>query len=842
VTDGLQTKEFIETLPGVTASFWDQIPDKDLPNTIKLIGDLSFRYFHSVKDFSINSLERDMVIPTSDFIPALKLISVLDKLSQRIAASDGTPRYNLYQKAFDEILFSQNPKVNIKDSGNIQQFRDLRAYWERRKPPGVEDDGFVSFFGMEVIPGYLGLTMFVKEEERYRGNDRIDEKNIYGKPVKKFNNWEFQRWARDYLAQNIDRQTALRDALLPMKVELEELAMISLGDTLKMTHNRQGEYRETLPKILPADFYTFRDVSVLVDYFLKGVLKPGMQYFHKGAYTHEMELFKNDRLNARIQLGNSISFLKCDEELFSFFDSVSFQSIISKLGACRTTRSGHDCYPSLAIGHLFANTPPPSEAIGDILSFAELRRRYSAADIYGKSLKELGIKEETIAVFGQERIRELLLLSSDPELQVSETLSYFSQHRDFFNDPQMRWLFDHLIFEAPLLIESLEKGPEAAKWLVENFASLLHREYVDFAADSDEAHVLFIIKINRVLEEIVNDVSRQHPDIFPSHYISPLPDVKKKIIQLLNESTSISFKGVISRELAISYGNSATLSEVDLPLFLTANVAAHFTSLEVNDPLTSVELQVAVIKQKANIERLLTPNDKRNDLINQVVGKFVHNLDPQTKWAYHDTFPLITNGESEYRNRIVFDIVKGKIWTSQGVLGSLPHEIVHNPTVGSLGINFAQVEVHSIGENLWSLYDQNGIHYRINSQGPIIQKLIGENWYQLDEAQNIAIKALQRDKQQWVFKNFNGDTFVHIEDALTHKPFVLAKLQKDAAEVVIYKLDPITGAPTNLILDNVSNNALQVSVVDHLKICPELGINGRISPVVGRRNKFYSEL
>lgn len=335
----LQTKEFIEALPGVTEIFWDHIPEKDLSNTIELIGDLSFRYFHSVKDFSEKSLVRDLVMPASDFIPALKLISLLDKLIQRIAVSDGIPRYNLYQKLFDEILFSKNPKVLIKDPACIHQLRDLRAYWQLRKPPEANSDDFISFFGAEVAAEYSGLMM--SAQEKYRVTTIIPKKNIYGVEVKSFRNWKYQGWARDYLVRNIKKQEDLRKVLLPAEVvDIEVLAMVSLGN--KLCKDYFDEVDTILPKILPLDFYTSRDVSKLVEYFLREELTSGIG----NEVQHDRFVF-----SVRSNLDNGFSYLQLG----------NLNS--KKPRACRSRWSGNNygCVETLPIGHSFANTPPPPQ-------------------------------------------------------------------------------------------------------------------------------------------------------------------------------------------------------------------------------------------------------------------------------------------------------------------------------------------------------------------------------------------------------------------------------------------------------------------------------------------------
>ncbi|MBA3815412.1 MAG: DUF3638 domain-containing protein [Parachlamydiaceae bacterium] len=804
----LQSKEFIQNLPGVSDTFWEQVPEKDLSNAIELIGDLSFRFFHSVMEFSVESPEREMMIPTSDFIIALKLLTLLDKLTQRIAVSDGTPRYNLYQKSFDEILFSRNPKVSINDPLSIRLINDLRAYWENRKPLKIHDDEFISFFGVEITHQLFGLMMFSKVDNLSGMNIG---KTIFGKPVKHFHKWEFQQWARDYLARNIEKQVAFKNIFFPNQVGLEELAMLGIGTQLNIKYESEAT---RIPKILPLDFYTSRDVSILAHYFLSGMLKKGVE-----------KIFEKDRLDVEVEFlfGDKYSTMK-----FLEYDNPLAQQY-SDLSACRTPWSGSlECVNSPQIGHMFANTPPPSEAVDDIWAFAELRRRHSPADIFGKSLKNLDIKEATIAALGKERIQELLFLSSDSKTQVSDTISYFAQHRNFLSDPQLGWLFEHLIFEPPLLMEALEKDSFAAKQLVGNLANLLNRGYADFlkeesgdfVADSDEAYVLFIVHLNRVCEEYVNDVSERQPDIFSNHFTSPLPDAKKKMMQFLEKSTSTSLKSMISRELTISYGNSPILDEADLILFLTANVDAHLIPSELIDNLTRLELQMAVAKQRSRIEHLLGSDDKKNELINSVLGKFISNFNPQNKWNYFDTFPLIANDDGQ--NKIVFNIIEGKIWTYQGMIGSLPSEIAQNPILSSLKLNIAQTEVHSIGENLWSLKDQNGVEYRVDSRVPIFQKLIGENWYQLDETKNIAIEALRRDKLQWVFKNSNDNTLVHIEDALTHKPIALVELKIYDESVIIHKLDSITGATTNLILDNPDNKKSELHFLTDIEDANEI--------------------
>ena len=115
-------------------------------------------------------------------LAAIKLISIMDRLSQRVTI-EGLTLPNSYQKRFGDLLFGKHSKLSVNDPSWDQEIIKLKKYWAQRMPADGREEEFVSFFGIEALgKESYQYELFDSKDERKKKHRRrcshISENNV----------------------------------------------------------------------------------------------------------------------------------------------------------------------------------------------------------------------------------------------------------------------------------------------------------------------------------------------------------------------------------------------------------------------------------------------------------------------------------------------------------------------------------------------------------------------------------------------------------------------------------------------------------------------------------------
>ncbi len=822
------TKAFIQRLPAPSNDFWDSVPSSDVEETIKMLGTLSDLFLRSINQMVGSNPLWTSAESSHDFISQVKLLTLLDKLSQKLSP-EGMSYPNLYQASFERIFNHTQLGFTVNDPLWEKELIDLKTYWKDRRPQAAENpDEFVSFFGFETLESTdsYSMVLYTTEEKRneFHGQ-RTPSKTPLNQPRLLFAKWEFQQWALEYL-----RRWGLNPSHKGSRLTTE----LETRGAEKVATSVLSVY-----PFLPPIFYTLRSVSY-VTYFLFNQVLQG---------SPEKELRIHWEKSRSLGVGESFQLIN-NQRGSNFIKGK--KDIDSLTPEARWTNDKNSKNVRVYSGQLFGEYPPPDEAIADIFSFNGQRRRYSFREIFENRIAEqqtppspqtISLKPITIATFGEERIKEYLLLSAEPSQQVTATLSYFSQHRDQLSTPAGQWLCERLLFEPTLLLEALLKSPAKAGILIDQFDRFLLAEYQALEQFEDPRRVLFIVHLHRMFVDYVSYAQSEMEKRGISLAASQLPPVQEKILQFLDSPSCLLIKNHLNRELVLSYKHAKKLTKEEVLDLFRADIAtqlerqvegdhsdsskADIAAFLRDNPLLKMQQQEVVAAQLDNIRAVMGDSDKRDFVLNSILRNYIPDFPTSTKWYPYEQFPWFSTTEphdSHKGGNYVIDLLERKIVTPGGVLGMLPADIASLDSVKALKPTHPQTVITPNGVNGWRLVSPDKKVYYItkskyDSKYFIHQEIKGKPFL-LDKDAPLKMGSLTLGKTIWVFNEEKQSVF-YLEDFITSRPYALVipenkgmdissgtlvKTLEHRSPLVVRRLDPQTGEETPFILEDVGNS------------------------------------
>lgn len=815
----------INNLPSPTSNFWSSLPIDNIPEAIEKLTDLEFNLAFSVNDY-VNINNNELYTPSGAIVNVMKLIAIMNALVERVQILDVTlPPLNLYQKSFEEIFENKNPWISALSPTANNLLKNIKDYWIQRKPKGAENSYFVSIFGIEAAPptfgmGYdfleqTGIELFADNEEIRRNHGYRMDTNSWGEDVLKYCDWQFQKWAEEYLKNHPKKYKELQETLLKQFPHdhhifdnIKTLAIFSLVDKMKDPSSTEENFKAV--KVLPNFFYKLRDASFIADYFFKGFIGQNGQV--SSLDRQKLLTWSLTRSNKKKEVNKYI--LEISHKLYNSEGSNSELYDLTwsgKLKRVRSIPSGLTSFKRLA----------PSREINNIWSkYGKERFRLSPEEIRSKHPLELGLSKETIEKYGIERTRNLLTLSSIKELQIFRTLSYFSQDSNFLDTEDGKWLFENLVFEPLILREALMQGGSHVRLLLTTFQNFIHQQYQSISMN--DSKIIFLIRIHRRFQQEVQNIHAHHPEYISGKIQKIIPDARTKISELLQSSPlSNTLRTALSQELAISYSYNDSWDEKSLVQFLKAHVTTNtLGEAGLIDILSNLEQRDAINHQLQNLFLFFKENHSIHSILNQVVKAIIPNMPDLVSWQPYNYFPVFIGSAEGCDTKYYIDILSGKISDSTGSI-SLPPPYTH-PIIVKLREKFPNTEFTAVNSYQWSFTPATNEEYRIQHQtwrDQIIQKKISNKWYQLNQDEALPMHAaLTRNNNLWLSLQ-EGEERIIIENNINDKP--LAFGFNSLNQLKIYKADE-AGKPTNWIYENVWEPTSQMHFLTDIEMGSEI--------------------
>lgn len=782
--------QVIDDLPSPSSNFWQMLSLNNVTKAIEKLTDLEFELLRAVNNFAFIESSRKVFTPSDAAVSSMKLIAIMDTLAQRTPAGE-LAMPNLYQKSFGDICEGRHPLFTGLSPRGGKQLAEIKEYWKKRKPVEADDPKFVSFFGIEATHGRFQL--YSDDHKIREDHGRAGRENIYGENMLIFRDWPFQKWTEDYLRSHLKQTEKIKNYLCNLKPDkckdfdsIKKTTIHILGVDVVDPRNSPWFDLEAFPK----NFYTLRDASFAANSFLQGFFGENLS-----SYFYNRPMWWISEVVGDIY------------DLYTSYKLINGGSDTQKK-YCSTWYGDLYPFPTIPSGLPLTQRLPPSEEVEEIWAYKGLRNRHSPEEIYAKSLPELGLNETTVKKIGIERLRNYLMCSAHRELQISRTLSLFSQ--EVVKAPDQQWLFEHLIFEPLVLRESLTQDKAQVKLLLVPFTRVINNQYKAIKMGIDDSHAIFTVRLHRRFQQEVEYIYPADPEINQL-----IPNVREKIINLIKiPSTSERLRKALYQELAISYAHTDTWDDNSLAQFLIAHVAASSSSTDarlLTDTVSNIEQQEAFNIQFQKIAEYSMAKSSYDLILNQVVKASIPGMPKDVAWRPYNAFPIfkgtLEGSDQEYE----INLLSGEIRDKTGPLTPLPTSVANYPAVAELRKKYPDAVITSPAPDQWYLTSPIGGQYRMQLKNGkiILQKQIDRNWYQLDEAKKLSIPTLTQDKTHWIYKNQEGDVKMLIEDSASAKPFAYGNFDSKINKFKIYKADD-AGKPTSWIFEDVSQPESQL--------------------------------
>jgi len=808
-------QEWIKAIP-LGEPFWRFMSREEAEIAMEALTALGREYYLSfLRDPQMASRLR-----TVDYLSQIKLLALGDALS-RGALGIGFP--SLYQKHFDLILEAASSDVTLYDPSWAQQIDSIKEHFEAIDPKEKRNQrNHISFFGLENKPAYpsynerwvpnpdqtclmSGERVFLRERRDIENKDCLIE-------------YEDLNWVKNFL-QRPDTAEKIRSSF--PQVALEDPIAQAIFFAYPDADSPDAPSRKTM---LPPSFFAIRELSLLSDLLLQVREVQGRSSGNPG---HVVAAIEGD-VSKGIVLKSA--FHKKDAETATDFwveERYPFGLSSLKLARPKTLSAGSyyqkpllDLYAFLRGGDDLSLGSKEGEGychlrkkwlspLGDDLKrlygvaiqpeFSSsldkpqygLRRRVAshdkmllvpapiAVDRIRSGIQEKAGELPLISTPLQE-MRELLSLSSFPELQVQETFGYFNKRRGLLQKVPYQKFFKKLMFEPGLLMQELKQQPPKSGSFSNLLAQFCKDEYELYMELGDIPTALYFLDLSRLFAAHVREALASFPSAFPDRYRPPFLNSGKEYDRILNSPTlSDPNRVLVQLERALGYKSSSRLDADDAHL-LSAAIWIHSlpqgayeqdTTTWIDSEGREWESQTQAfqngvtsgsanrnppseiprkIREVGSLLARFQPElyalfEKEGD---RILNRIVRSIRPHHSdiaWKA-DPFPTFVSADG----LIAVNVVEGTLSEKGGTLRQIPVSLREHPDVVPFYENQEMLLGSEIERDVWEFTNRKGERYRAETGNPLALYLeIDRAWHKKIQAPSPLPKPILETSHFW---------------------------------------------------------------------------------------------
>lgn len=624
--------EAIRRLP-LDREFWGKISSKDASSLVewlrgKISSDDASSLLESLRGISHHFLYSVMAagqgakiaqpISSSDMMVLLKIFTLANMAIQQLPEGEKVDLDHLLAPSYRHFLLSEMPHAELIDSRWQEQFPLLKEYWLDR--PQEKDYTGPSFFLTEgFVPGgekqtieYAQLKIHDKMswEPQHSHFERGDKLGI---------EWQALNWLENWVEQNKEKT-----AMLPQYLEPRAKAILLLADkaTKWSTFQLYHLYRYRLPKGFRILFDLSKDLAMLT----AGIAIPADKL---PTAKMDLEVREHDDLSpARYQITYNTNFWGSGPKVIEASDHLSERLLGRPLSEALETlyRSDKSTYRS---GKLRRRMPPTERVL------------------YRKDVAELELSNELA--------RRIEACSSIKDLQITETLGFFSDRRHLLDDPYYRSLFAKLLLEPGLLQKRLSVGQAEAAATLKNLSTLFE-EYFHLKVALGQLDVAGdLLELNDQISKIIGQQLSPH--------------ARHEWRKLLSGKLPDAERGRFAADLALSYEGSETLDAQGVEDILSGMLWFDKHPLANDHPLWSFSKDLRLRELPRHLAGLLTQAIPYQD--DRILSKAIQRVIPDFKTRSFRR----TDKDYIFRDEggdVEVNLLTGHIWFSDGRPRALP--------------------------------------------------------------------------------------------------------------------------------------------------------------------------
>lgn len=776
-------KDFIAKVPLEGDVFWQNMSLDQARETLSLLSTLSREHLYSVMHISSGDDERRQHrLFAEDFLAQAKILTLTDAVLRHFKDQLGFEIPGLYQPQMAFIVHGASVDSMVDSAQWNDERRTLRNYWDRVDPPKMRDERGVSFFGFEKLPGW----QFSWEDQR-----KVFEHPPDAAGVEQLGFWgihtawpdvEFaKKWIErpEIAAKIAEKYPELKDAP-PTAIAMQALAdrvMDHFGG-----HHENKILRDSRLDILPPEFFQARDIAYATHQLLVGLGNNEEALFNQGikcdVSKHTLEhrgLSKPYWAFGYRLFGMKIYdlFTRAHDDISTTYPNMDR---INPLG--RLYRAQYMPQTSLIAGNQYLESREV-QAADTRGTLYDLRRRIEPHDRiviqqrlkpkekenwFAPTPKDNDIaSNEITADRSSSDLQELLALSSVPELQVQQTLAYYSQRLTLFQDSFHRELFQFLMTEGGYLIDEFLKNPEHAARFSKQLATLCEGQYRFYKTLGDVSSSLYFLDQMQRFADYAAYTQKTYPGSFPKDYVSPFIDVKAELQGWL-ASRSLKPEDKSSAYFILSkiHAADSVLSPRSLVDLIKAGFQFQIQPLPRSNRGPDAGKRLDLLRsRRGEIEKLLSEPGQRDAILNEVLKEFRPGA-KALQWRIDGAFPrfLASDGST------AIDLIEGTLLEKGKSLAPLSDKLRSH--LDLLFGKEGQIFAAQVDWGVHEFRDSQGSRFRLIEQKEgrslVVQRELEGRWYQLESgasfSEQLPYPVLFTGHQVWVSGDPHPEAFV----------------------------------------------------------------------------------
>lgn len=786
-------KTFIGKIPLKGDVFWEKMSPQQGQEVLNQLASLSQLYLLAVIHAGTNGQEEYQTLYLQDFLVQAKILTLSDALMRHFSKDFGFETPLLALREMLEILdgdtvFGAEGSVEWSDEQRI-----LRDYWMEAVPKNSLGPTDLSFFAYE--PRILNTKELYEDPS---------VNNMFNTQATSLVPWPDLEFAKQWLKR--PDVMAKFDAQFPQFKDETEVfkAFVALGDQVAIDIGYRFEkyVGGVESQILPPQFFDLRDISFATAYLLKGAWfkdRLNAQPDPKILVNVKREKIKHEDTEYPIwRINYSFDSYSVPEDFGgeNDYDGNERNAWVDKFGIAYDSF----IFPEWRLSN-------GQGGVGSLMHFVEMREdkvlkigygavenrenmrmrisphrrllvKYKdAAKVAYSYQKHSTLKSDLhniLTSFYPADTQELLALSSNDELQVSETLAYFTKYPHKLREEEYRQIFQFLMTEKGLFIDEMLQSSAHAAAFVQQVAQLIQDQYDLCNKLGDSSICAALLEVKGNFNAIVKYTLQQYPDHFDDGFVNPFEGVRESARAILDDkSLTQEIRTMAAFTLLKSFMGTSELSIDDATVLLYATVQLR------NHPIPQSRQYLNLLRQIRGPIAKAMEGDNANIVINALIKK----IDPEAseqQWNIYGDFPmfLAADGFSQ------IDVLKGDLLRrGQGEI-TLPDTIRKHDYLKSMFGSEERVLASRASWQIYTFKDKTGndciaeITYEsisgLSKYNQInLHRKVGDVWYEAYYSyallQKIPFKSVTMDTLSWASDSDNQIYLFDSDDKMKYR-------------------------------------------------------------------------
>ena len=527
-------------------------------------------------------------------------------------------------------------------------------------------------------------------------------------------------------------------------------------------------------RFLPPAFCHIKKQALLANYFLRGIVKPGMCLDLAVKSRNDESIEKWLIYNRPLEFGLSVNgdMYQMNENPYP-----------------RTTTNGESSW-----------WEHPDEQKGYISQLFNITRNYN--DLAKLPRLEEDKNDVPLSPDEHRELLSLLVLGNDDykffpqQLQVTKAIAYFNNHLDKLGERKYQAFFKRIMFMHDYLGRVLMENPDYAQelnlFIQKGYEYFLQHKNIEGAAFFIHFAQLVKQEVECVIPTLESPVSEGHAKELAAFYEQGKKHLSEMSSQLslicsqqnmnhlLSQCTTRIEKALVYRQIAHDFVDKTpplTKEEMGILIPTLVYLQAHPPSDKFKDFHLNYEIYKLRMRYQRQVNELIQNPMERSSLLENILDTALgkDRQKHEIKWDISKPPFCIGNG-----GEVIFNLNDLSLYLKNKKLGTLPLNILTDQTFKSLFKN-DDFNVFCPSPGHYQFKDKDGISTRIivtdpknnNGEPLIIQQKRNGLWYthvRKEKLENgLGSKLLKDTKSHWISDFTNGQGEMLLCDLTTHQ-------------------------------------------------------------------------